>query len=104
MVLGNHGPPGLRMGHSLSTLLPLHPRSLCLGPEEGEQEGQQGRLGMEGERPCPITNQEYSLSGGKGVSPDLGVTGSDSSGAKPRAASSSRAIGNFTCLPLFPEG
>lgn len=58
MVLGNHAPPGLGMGHSLSTLLPLHPRSLCLGPEEGEQEGRQGRLGMEGERPCPITNQE----------------------------------------------
>lgn len=57
-MLGNHAPPGLGMGHSLSTLLPLHPRSLCLGPEEGEQEGQQGRLGMEGERPCPITNQE----------------------------------------------
>lgn len=48
--------------------------------------------------PAPSLTRSHSRSGGKGVSPDPGVTGSGSSGAKPRGASGWRAIGNFTSL------
>lgn len=80
------------------------PEAYALGQrKESRRAGREG-LAWREKGPAPSLTRSYSLSGGKGVSPDLGVTGSDSSGAKPRGASGSRAIGNFTCLPLFPEG
>ena len=67
------------------------PEAYALGQrKESRRAGREG-LAWREKGPAPSLTRSYSRSGRKGVSPDLGVRGSGSSGAKPRGASGSRA-------------
>lgn len=93
------------------------PEAYALGQrKESRRAGREG-LAWREKGPAPSLTRSYSRSGGKGVSPDLGVRGSGSSGAKPRGASGSRAtslvsplhggvgvgVGVCGCPCVFPQ-
>lgn len=75
------------------------PEAYALGQRKESRRASMEGLAWREKGPAPSLTRSYSRSGGKGVSPDLGVRGSGSSGAKPRGASGSRATSLVSPLP-----